>query len=367
ESLESAAKDAGYLAICAFLNRGEDDAILELRYRLETHLRIPVTFAAASGGSGTYTYDPPVVTHSVGSGASASGTAPGSVTVSGLANADVLRVTVTVTDTVTGQTATMVAEVSVAASASTAWTSHAEFDFTTGLAVASSSATSGSLAVTTTGGAAYATVLLGGSGTATSRSVSVGSGGLVVSVTDDGDATSSGHQGAVQISTAGLNFGQPILIELLVDSVTLTQDSDAPMAAGFLGPSATAAAGTWFVGPRYGTTSDFLFRLYSGSSTSTQQTPAAAVPAQGRIQWLLTGSAAEVRWKAGANTFLGAIDTSPDLVGSGSLSGSVAASVPTSPYSGGLAVGGYVNAKGPALLSSVRVTKLKVWKPGYTL
>ena len=44
ESLENAAKDAGYLAICAFLNRGEDNAILELRHRLETHLRIPVTF-----------------------------------------------------------------------------------------------------------------------------------------------------------------------------------------------------------------------------------------------------------------------------------------------------------------------------------
>ena len=61
-----------------------------------------LTFAAPTGGSGTYTAAA-ALTQATGSGASLSGTAPGNLTVSSLEDGDVVRVTVTYTDTVTSE------------------------------------------------------------------------------------------------------------------------------------------------------------------------------------------------------------------------------------------------------------------------
>lgn len=319
-----------------------------------------IVFASPSGGSGVYTYGAPST-----SAGSVSGTAPGTVTLSSLTDGAVAVVSVLVTDSRTGQAITQRCTVSVASSAAQAWDLHTDLDFTTGIAVASSSATSGTLAITTAGGAAYATVSIGGSGTATSRSVSVGAGGLVVSVTDDGDATSSSQIGAVQIPSPP-DATRPVLVEVLVGAVTLTTDSDSPAAALWLAPSASAAAGAVILGPRYGASKTILARLYSGASTSTQQEPSHTWTGTGRAQFLLQGSHVRMLWKSGASSFLGALDTSPDIEYAGSISASVAAPATTTPYST-LVVGGYANAKGPALESTVRVDKIRVYQPGYTL
>ncbi|NBS70648.1 hypothetical protein EBT31_17300 [bacterium] len=319
-----------------------------------------VVFAPASGGSGVYTYGAPST-----SAGTVSGTAPGTVTLSGLSDGSVAVVSVLVTDTRTGQTITQRCTVSVASGAAQAWDIHTDLDFTTGIASASSSATSGTLAVTTSGGAAYATVSLGGSGTATSRSVAVGSGGLTVSVVDDGDATSSSQIGAVQIPSPP-DATRPVLIEVLVGAITLTTDSDSPAAALWLAPSATAAAGAVIFGPRYGAAKTILARLYSGASTSTQQEPSHTWTGTGRAQFLIQGSHVRMLWKTGATAFLGALDTAPDIEYAGSISASVAAPATTTPYST-IVVGGYVNAKGSALESTVRVDKVRVYQPGYIL
>ncbi len=96
-----------------------------------------VTVGAASGGGGAYTYSAPAIDRPDGSSAAVSGTAPGALSVSGLADGESVVVSGTVTDDGTGQSAewstTVAVEASGAGGGGRSWQVYKTFDLENGV------------------------------------------------------------------------------------------------------------------------------------------------------------------------------------------------------------------------------------------
>jgi hypothetical protein len=277
-----------------------------------------MTFSAASGGSGTYSYGAPVVTHSAGSGASASGTAPGSVTVSGLADSDVVRVSVTVTDTVTGQTAVMAAEVSVAAAGAVAEWSTTTYDFSD--ITAGSTTATGSFTIYRADGT---TVLLQGA-----ARKETGSPGITVSWDTSGVDLLLGSSAGSVLASVALDLSSfipsgrhlddgPVFVRLVVDNEAFGSSGGGTVGlmAGVASQNTTPATGN-VSGSVYatrlsgGTYQEQARRVMTGTASlgSAQDNSATVRTSHSLVCEVIGGRITRVSWEMNATSLL-ATDT----------------------------------------------------------